>query len=222
MSKGNIAAEARAQYGEKVERGIFKPVARLLHVEPEDRMQEGLGLGYEQYVNKAEKTGEFMDDPLCVHVVKLRATDFSRHLVRGGQKKRDALDQRNYIEGRVAEVLRLDGLPDQDDEEFDGEGDRVLVGMAVALSANPVSKIVSAIDLEEWLDQLDAQDRELLELRSQGFTLAEIAGMLDWHISDACSRCRQLGRELAARAGLPINPVRRGRKARPDSCDAQQ
>jgi hypothetical protein len=215
-TNNGINALARAKYEEKVRRGIFKPVARLLHVDVEDRMQEGQGMGYEQYLAKAQKDGTWMEDALCVHVVKRRATDFARHLVRGGgQKKRDAMDVRNYLQGRT-EVLDIDGLVDEEGG-FQREGDRDLcleVGLAEKTSRNPVGRLNSALDLESWLSSLEPQDRQLLSLRFEGFTLEESAATVGLSVSTVFTKLKALGRELADRAGLAI--VKKPRKPRTD------
>lgn len=203
MGTTSSVAVLREEFGKKVERRMFEPVRRLLHVEQDDRMQEGVGMTYEQFVGKAEKTGELMDDALLVHICKVRATDFSRHLARGNHTLRDASDQRNYHLGRT-ELVHLDGLPD-DDGEFHAEGDgSIQLGLAQHLSDNPVENVVSAIDLLGWLRSLDAEDVELLVLRQRGHTIEEIAEATGLSMSVAFKRLRELGHELADRAGLPV------------------
>lgn len=203
QSTCDISALARDSFGEKVERGIFRPIERLLHPEREDRMQEGLGMGYEQFKAKAQKEGILMDDALCVHVVKLRATDFARHLVRGTHTQRDALDERNYHHGRT-ELLHLEGLVDED-SEFPGESERVIeIGLAERLSADPLAKIVSAIDLTDWLRTLTVEDVELLAMRVAGFTLEECAQATGGTTGVAFRRLRELGEGLAQRAEIPV------------------
>jgi DNA-directed RNA polymerase specialized sigma24 family protein len=83
-----------------------------------------------------------------------------------------------------------------------------------SLATNPVDTIIDALDLQEWLAELPPEDVELLALRAEGNTLGDIAEMLSWSIQDVCFRARQLGRELAMRAELPFNNVRRGRKSK--------
>jgi hypothetical protein len=206
-------AFAREIYGEKVKRGIFKPIERLLHTEREDRMQEGLGLGFEQFKNKAEKTGELMDDALCVHVCRVRATDFSRHLARGNHTLRDASDQRNFHLGRT-EVLHLDGLPDEEGD-FYAEGDRTIeFGLARHLSDNPAERLASAVDLLDWLRTLEPEDIELLALRLMGFTIEETAEAMHVSTSTAFKRLRELGTDLANRSGIQAGPKPRKPRSR--------
>ena len=95
-------------------------------------------------------------------------------IARGGQKLRDAMDPRNFHRGHV-EMLHIDGLFDEDTDELPGEGDRdIQGGYAEAMCPNPTRKIQSAIDLADWMAELDIQDQEFLELRASGRTLEEI------------------------------------------------
>jgi hypothetical protein len=208
-------AVLREEFGRKVERRIFEPVRRLLHAEQDDRMQEGIGMTWEQYQAKAEKTGEAMDDALCVHVCKLRAADFGRHLVRRTHTLRDASDQRNYHLGRT-ELLHLDGLPD-DDGHFEDEAACALELEPVKyLSTSPEEGIHSAIDLLDWLRTLDAGDVELLVLRQMGHTIEEIAAATGKSMTAAFKRLRELGYELAERAEVVIQKKPR----KPRTCRA--
>lgn len=207
--------EIRDLFEAKVRRGIFNPIER--HLRPdlcEDRMAEALGLTFELFRERA-KRGELVDDALLVHHAKLRALDCSRCLVKGYcQRARDVLDYRPFIAGKVR-VLRLDGLVDDDDQEHDAEGDRELVGLAAELAANPVGKIISALNLSEWIAQLAPADRELLELRAEGHGLAEIASITGRSVTFACHRLHELGEQLAAHAELPT--LKRTRKRRSTS-----
>jgi len=200
------------QFAEKVARGIFKPVIR--HVtgsDPEERLAEAVALTFELYSRKA-RTGVLLDDALLVHHCRLRATDLSRQLVRGGQRKRDALDPRNYHQGRV-EILRLDGVADEDGELPGEEQGDLVIGLAEGLTDDPSAKIISAIDLERWTGSLRDVDRAVLAARYQGCTLQETASAMDSSISAIFSRLRRLGGELALRAGVSIKPKPRKRRA---------
>ncbi len=111
-------ADVKHLFDEKVRRGIFQPVARHLREDlVEDRLAEGVGMAFEQYV-KSVAEGRPMDDGLLVHACHLRAIDLGRRLAGAGgsQPKRDVYDERHYKEGRL-ELLRLDGLVDDGDEE---------------------------------------------------------------------------------------------------------
>jgi hypothetical protein len=161
-----------------------------------------LGLVYQQFVRHAEK-GEILDDALLVYAARVRAEDLSRQVVlSGGQSRKTcAMDPRNYFEGRT-EVLRLDQLL-QDKEECE------LLGLADSLTANPVRRIVSAIDLEAWISSLPDDDQVLLSMRMAGHRLKSIGKKLGLRTERVWSRCRQLGYELAERAQLEIPSFRR-------------
>jgi len=194
----------RSRFDQKIRSGMFKPITRRLHADmADDRTQDALALVYEQYRRHAEG-GEILDDAILVHAARLRAEDLSRQIVPAGGKARKGcvMDLRNYIEGKV-EVLRLDQIL-QDKQECE------MLGMAESLAANPVRKIVSAIDLEAWIASLPEDDQVLLSMRMAGHRLKSIARRLGIRTEKAWSRCRRLGHELAERAQLEI-PVSRQR-----------
>jgi hypothetical protein len=188
----------RSSFDEKVRRGMFRPITRRLHADmAEDRSQEALALVYEQYRRHAEQ-GHILDDALLVHAARLRAEDLSRTVVgcEGRAKKFCVMDVRNYIDGKV-EVLRFDKIVADHDEAN-------MLGLAEAMAANPVRKLVSAIDLEAWLAGLSEDDQVLLSMRMAGHGWVEIGSALCISGSSAWSRCRNLGRELAERAHVEI------------------
>jgi hypothetical protein len=194
----------RSSFDQKIRSGMFKPITRRLHADmAEDRSQDALALVYEQYRRHAER-GEILDDALLVHAARLRAEDLSRQIVPAGGKARKtcAMDLRNYIEGKV-EIFRLDKIL-HDREECE------LLGLAESLAANPVRKILSAIDLEAWIASLPEDDQVLLSMRMAGHRLKSIARRLGIRTERAWSRCRRLGHELAERAHLEI-PASRNR-----------
>ena len=195
-----LAVDVKQSFADKVARGIFNPVARHLREDlVEDRLAEGIGMAFEQYANRAAR-GEVMNDAVLVLACHMRAIDMGRRLAGayGGQPKRDVYDERNYKNGAV-EVLRLDGLL----EDHDDEG--TALGIAEADVANPARRLVSAIDLEAWLSSLPAEDRLLLALRQAGHKLEEIAEVTGGRASPICQRLRELGRELAERAGIELH-----------------
>ena len=188
----------RSSFDEKVRRGMFRPITRRLHADmAEDRAQEALALVYEQYRRHAEQ-GHILDDALLVHAARLRAEDLGRQIVRcdGVARKTCVMDIRNYIEGKV-EVLRLDKIVADHDEAN-------MLGLAEAMTANPVRKLVSAIDLEAWLAGLSDDDQILLSMRMAGHRLKPIAKRLGISTSAAWARCRELGHELAERAHVEV------------------
>lgn len=201
--------QLRTQFDKKVRRGIFKPVARRLPVEiAEERLQDAIAQTWEMYRRYALEKNKILPDAILVHYCRLRACDPGRHFVPcdGSQRLRDVLDFRNYTNGRV-EVLRLDGIP-QDDGELPQEGDCQVLGLAEALSCSMAKRLNSAIDLETWLDKLDRDDRQMLAARAAGYTLGETATEIGCCLSTVFARTRQLGEELARRIGVELQ--RRG------------
>lgn len=177
---------------------MFRPIARRMHADAaEDRSQEGLALAYELYRRHAEK-GHILDDAILVHFARHRAEDLGRSIVGcdGVARKTCAMDVRNYIDGKV-EVLRLDKIVQEHDEAN-------MLGLAEAMAANPVRKLVSAIDLEAWLDGLSEDDQVLLAMRMAGYKLKPIAKRLGISTSAAWARCRELGHDLAQRAHVEV------------------
>lgn len=206
--------EIREQFEKKVRAGIFRPVIRhITGSDPEERWAEAVAMTFELYASKA-RAGVLLDDALLVHHARLRAIDLSRQLVRGGQRKRDALDPRNYHQGRV-EILRLDGVADEDGELPGEEQGDLVIGLAEGLADDPSAKIISAIDLERWTGSLRDVDRAVLAARYKGCTLEETAQAMDSSISAIFSRLKRLGGELAQRAGVSIKPKSRKRRAPP-------
>ena len=200
-----IPRNIRQEFEKKIRRGIFNPVARRLPEDiREDRLQDVIAQVWEMYQRYAER-GELLDDAILVHSAHLRATDASRHFVpcEGYQRKRDVLDPRNYMEGRV-EVLHFDDVND------DPEDTSIDLGFAELDSSNPTRRIISGISLNEWLDTLGPDDRELIELRAAGYDLDEIAEKLGTSRFAVCRRVKELGLSLAEHAGLQ-NMVRRKR-----------
>ena len=194
-----VPVDVSLAFAKKVERGIFQPVARHLRDDLlEDRLAEGVGMAFVQFTRSCAR-GEPMTDALLVQACHLRAIDLGRRLAGAGgsQPKRDVLDERNYREGRV-EVLHLDGLlGDEDDEGH-------VRGLTEVEMGNPGRWLVSAIDLETWLSRLAAGDRLMLALRRAGHTLEEISKTVGRSITAVLQRLRELGRELAERAGLEL------------------
>jgi hypothetical protein len=70
------------------------------------------------------------------------------------------------------------------------------------------------VDLRDWVRTLPPADRQLLEARFAGNTLAEIAASTDTSISWVFARLRRLGTDLAARAGVSPAPSAPPRAAR--------
>ena len=196
--------DIRKDFENKIRRGIFRPVSRFLPEEHrEERLQDAIAQTWEMYQNRAAR-GELVEDAILVHFYRLRATDPSRHFVpcEGYQRKRDVLDLRNYMEGRV-EILHFSDVAD------DVEDTAASLGFAEINSSNPTRRIVSAISLHEWLATLGTDDRELIELRVAGYDLDESAEKLGMSRFSVCRRIKQLGEDLARHADLPDSVHRR-------------
>ena len=196
-------ADVRRAFADKVERQMFAPVARHLREDlVEDRLAEGIGMAFEQYVRSAAK-GRRMPDAVLVRACHLRATDLGRRLAgaAGARPIQDVYDERAFNAGHV-ELLRLDGLLD------DGGEEHGLVGWAELDARNPAGKLASAVDLETWLRSLGPQDRMMLALRQAGHTLGGIAAAMGRSTSAVFARLRELGEELAEVAGVEVESGR--------------
>jgi hypothetical protein len=198
-------ADVRKAFAEKVERKMFAPVARHLRADiAEDRLAEGVGMAFEQYLRSAAR-GRPMPDALLVQACHLRAIDLPRRLAGadGARPKQDVYDERAYQAGHV-ELLRLDGLRDWDD----GKEEQALFGWAETDVLNPAKMLASAIDLETWLSRLVPEDRMMLALRQAGHTLGGIAAALGRSTSAVFKRLRELGEQLSVVAGVEIETGR--------------
>jgi hypothetical protein len=204
--------EIKAAFEKKVRAGIFRPVIRhITGNDPEERLAEAVAMTFELYARKA-KAGVVLDDAVLVHHCRLRAVDLGRQLVKGGQRLRDAMDPRNYHRGRL-EVLRIDGIPDEDGDLHGEEDGNVVIGLADGLAQDPTPRIIGAIDLADWARTLPEGDRAVLAARYEGHTLKETAEAMDSSISAVFSRLKRLGGELAHRAGVTITKKPRKRRA---------
>ena len=191
-------------FSKKVKRGIFNPVARFVmyDVDGEDRVQDAVCQTWAMYQRYALEKNIVLDDALLVNKCRWVSTDYERRFVgKDGASCRcqDVLSPAAYRDGKV-EVLRLDGLDDDNAEE-----DRSLgFGYAEAAAGNPERKMNSALDLEAWLGELTHRDRTLMERKMAGFSTTQIASDLDLPYQFTWHREKQLGLELAARAGVRI------------------
>lgn len=194
--------DIREKFEGYVKKGVFKNVARFIGTDVDERMAEGIAQAFEMYRQNALQ-GVEMAIPVLVVACRRRATDLTRHLVRGQHRLTDALEPRAFHQGRV-EVVHLDGLPD-DDGDFEGDGDREL-GAAIVerASVNPAAMVISTISLGEWVEGLTDDDLALASMRLQGFTLTEIASEVGKSITTVCHRLRLLGEDLARHAQLVV------------------
>ena len=194
----NQLESIRSSFDAKIRSGVFRPITRRLHADiAEDRAQEALALAWMNFRRHALQ-GHILDDGILVNFARHRAEDFGRTVVGcdGRARKFCVLDQRNYVEGKV-EVLRLDKI-------IHDRGEANVLGLAEAMAANPVRRIVSAIDLQAWLASLSDDDQILLSMRMAGHRLKPIAKRLGISTSAAWARCRELGYELAERAHVEV------------------
>jgi len=192
-------ADVRRAFAEKVERKMFAPVVRHLREDlVEDRLAEGVGMAFEQYLRSVAE-GRPMPDALLVRACHLRAIDLPRRLAgaQGARPRGDVYDERNYNAGRV-ELLRLDGL------DPDGGAEQALFGWAEPDALSPARMLASAVDLERWLGRLGPEDRMMLALRQAGHTLGGIAAAMGRSTSAVFKRLRELGEQLAVVAGVEV------------------
>ncbi|WP_438040144.1 hypothetical protein [Sorangium sp. So ce128] len=222
----NIPSDLHRAFEDKIKRGIFNPVARLLPEQVrEDRLQDAIAQTWAMYERYAERD-ELLDDAILIHSCGLRATDASRYYVPCDwyQRKRDVFDLRNFMHGRV-EVLRFGDFAAEDEHRGPDE-DEAPVGfsLAEATSNNPTQRILSAINLIAWLAELPADDRRMLELRAAGFDLGEIANELGSSTFAICRRIKELGEDLARHTDLTgavhrpqLKPTTMHEEVQPDS-----
>ena len=196
-------------FDDKVRRGIFNPIARFVtnHADSEDRVQDAVCQTWAMYRRYAVEKDTVLDDALLVKKASWVVTDLARRFVgKDGASCRcqDVHSQAAYRAGNV-ELLRLDCIDDDGAEE-----DRsISFGYAEAEAGNPAHKLNSAIDLEAWLGGLTHMDRSIMEAKMAGFTTTQIASDLDLTYGVAYRKEKQLGHELAARAGVRIERDRR-------------
>lgn len=197
--------EINGAFTEKVRRGMFDPVARHVvnHPDAEDRLQDAICQVWLMYRNRIEERDLVLDDPILVHACRQRAVDLARHFVPSGGtcRYRDAMNQRAYRDGKV-EVMRFDSWTEDDAED---ESKPQQIGLAEELCQSPERKMNSALDLEEWLDDLSARDYGIMEGRMAGYSLPRIATDYGVSTSMIFARAKKLGLELASRAGVHVD-----------------
>jgi hypothetical protein len=214
MEEPMTEKEINEQFTAKIQRGIFKPVARHLTnlSSAEDRLQDAIAQTWWMYRRYATEKNTILPDAILVFSCRQRAVDLNRNFVPAdGRRSQDVLDPRAYRDRKV-EVLRLDGVAD----EQCSDGDRDIQSFhAEYMAANPSRKIRSAIDLERWVGQLSGLDRFVMEQKYIGSSMAEIAAELGMPYGQVYYHARQKGLELATRAGVRIG----GRRVRHKSQD---
>jgi hypothetical protein len=197
--------EINEQFTAKIEKGIFKPVARHLTnmASAEDRLQDSICQVWMMFRRYA-KRGKVLPDAILVFSCRQRAVDLARHFVPadGTWRNQDVMDPRCFRDGK-AELLRLDGVCD----DQNAEGDRTLeIGLADELCQSTERKMNSAMDLEQWVGGLAFRDQALMAGKMAGFETTRLAHDLSLPYGVTYQREKQLGHELARRAGVSIAP----------------
>jgi DNA-directed RNA polymerase specialized sigma24 family protein len=204
-----VPVAVRAQFDALVRRGVFRPCERFVcqaH-DAEDRIAEGLARTWQWYQQQFA-LGRNPDLALVVYVCRLRMVDRSHRLDSGDHRhwRLDVFER----QGRGGVELRRLQLHELDDDRVEED-----LGLAEAGAQDPTPKLDSALDLQDWLAELGAEDRTVLQLRASGHTLTEIGREVRQTTSTVYRRCRDLGHELALRAEVEVEP-RRHRRPRPE------
>lgn len=199
--------DGRGQFEELIRSGALKACER--HVagahDAQDRIAEGLAMCWVWY-SKQVALGRTPDLALVRHCCKLRTVDRSHRLDSGDRRR---WQQCVYqVQGRSGVELRRLRLADDADDRLD---DDPAVGLAAAGAQDPTPRLDSALDLQRWLVTLSARDRTMLMMRNAGHGLAAIGDKLKCTSSTVHKSCRDLGMELARRAGIEVEPRQRRR-----------
>ena len=197
------ASEAeRTAFEQLVRSGLFSSVRATLTNEDgaDDRLQEGVAWAWREFVRHGAE-GKSQDPALLKHICRLRAQDLGRQLVTDGTHRyRDAFDRRAYRDGLVTVERLHSPIDDADDDSGD-----TLIEASLAAQHDPEDWMNSHVDLETWWRRhLNEDERQLIKARWEGYSLSEIAAEFGKDISTACRRIRNIGRDLAKRAGLPV------------------
>ena len=197
-----MLAVAQQKYDALIRRGVFRPAERFVcrDRDYEDRVQEGLAAGWRWYSQQVA-LGREPDVALAVHAVRLRMVDRTRRFVCGDRTRwrSDVYE----AQGRDVELRRLDSVMHDDGDDDETREDQSL-GLARLGLNNPEANVISELDLTDWLETLPTTEREMLELRGAGYGLAEIAKATARSVAGVSRRTRQLGEQLALRAGVVI------------------
>ncbi len=198
-----------ASFSEMVEDKIFDPVKRHLGdaFDAEDRFQEGMCMIYDDYRRAAER-GKPTDRAALVYGLKLKSFDVTHRFTRTGHgRRRDVLGSPACVLDGI-KVLRFDGLADEEDGPYDDLGVShdnpmsFVTEVSLRQTADVENRLNSAIDLEEWLADLDSTDRDILQGRMEGRAGTEIAEWVGMSMSNCYRRLKELGRQLAVDTGM--------------------
>ncbi|MBI4932498.1 MAG: hypothetical protein HY828_01390 [Actinobacteria bacterium] len=202
---GTSPIAARARFESLVKSGALRACERYVagDYDGEDRIQEGIGMTWAWY-QKQVALGRDPELRLIRHCCKCRTIDRSHRLDSGD---RCHWPQDVYqMQGRSGVELKRLQLLDGEDDRIEEDPN---LGLAEPGCADPTEKYHSAIDLEAWLGQLSAQERQLLALRQAGHGLVDIGNKVKATSSTVWKHCQELGHELAERAGIELHPKRR-------------
>jgi len=198
--------EVNEQFADKVQRGIFNPVRRhiMIEHEAEDCWQDAVAQTWTMFSRYVAEKDIVLSDAILVHSCRQRATDLGRRFVGtlgAHNTNQDVMDARAYRDGLVR-VYRLGGI--HDDETGD-ETDRTLeIGLAESLTVAPEDQWISAIDLETWVGDQTFQDQGILAGKMEGKSTKQVAHETRLPYLVTWRKARELGHELADRAGVKI------------------
>jgi DNA-directed RNA polymerase specialized sigma24 family protein len=201
--------DARRSFEGLVRSGALDAAAGLVASAPdrEDRVAEGLAMTWAWYSRRVRE-GCPPGLALIRYVVRLRTVDRRRRFVSG-----DHAHWRSDVYARRGIDIDLRPIDDRIDEDSaDDEGgwreDRSL-GTARPGVADPATSILSGLDLDPWFDGLDADGRQMVTMRMEGYPLRQIADAIGCSAPNVLRRLRRLGRKFAAAvsAAVPGEPV---------------
>ncbi|MBN1774741.1 MAG: hypothetical protein JXB32_26015, partial [Deltaproteobacteria bacterium] len=201
---GETLTSAQRQF-DHLARTALKPCERWIcrDADFEDRRQEGLGRCWEWYC-KQVIAGTVPDTALIVHACSLAMKNRSRTLVGHEHRPRHDVYDR---QGLDLELRRLDGVRNYDDDDDRHEEQDPALGLARPGVANPEMNLLSAMDLDNWLQSLTSADRELMEMRGAGYGYEEIGVAVGKSTTGAFRRARDLGSQLADHADVAMNTL---------------
>jgi DNA-directed RNA polymerase specialized sigma24 family protein len=111
-----------------------------------------------------------MQLPVIIHFMKLRKPEVQMEM-RGYSKtkKKDVFNKRNYYEGK----LELHSIHNS----VSGNGDDLYLEV-LPDNSNPEAEIIQKLDTERILNRLSSEERQVVEMKSSGFNIAEISNAL--------------------------------------------
>ena len=198
--------EVNRQFEDKMRRKIFHPVKRFIKIEheAEDRWQDAVAQTWAMYSRYAQEKDTVLNDAILVHSCRQRATDLGRRFVGNmgaSCTNQDVLDPRAYRDGLV-KVYKLNGT--HDDEQIDETDRAIEVSLAESLTVAPEDQWISAIDLERWVGNQAFQNQEILAGKMEGKSTKQVAHETRLPYLVTWRKARELGHELADRAGVKI------------------